>query len=194
MRGNFDLILIDNYDSFTYNIVQYLRELGVNSTIFKNDEITVSELKKLDFSSIVISPGPKNPDEAGISLDVIKEFHKTKKILGVCLGHQCIAQYFGCKIIKAKEPMHGKISRIYFEKDKLFAEIKQGFEATRYHSLIVNMNSLTKEILPIAYTKNNILMALKHKTYPIYGVQFHPEAILTQYGKKLLSNFLQIHL
>lgn len=188
------LILIDNYDSFTYNIVQYLKELGVEPKVFKNDEITVSELKKLDFSSIIISPGPKNPDEAGISLDVIKEFHKTKKILGVCLGHQCIAQYFGCNIVKSKEPTHGKVSKIYFEEDYLFSGIEQGFEATRYHSLIVDHNSLTSEILPLAHTKDNILMALKHKTYPVYGVQFHPEAILTQYGKKLLLNFLQISL
>lgn len=198
MRGKCDLILIDNYDSFTYNLVQYLKELGVEPKVFKNDEITVSELKNLDFSSIIISPGPKNPDEAGISLEVIKEFHKTKKILGVCLGHQCIAQYFGCKITKAKdlgfEPMHGKISKIYFEEDCLFTGIEQGFEATRYHSLIVDTNSLTTEILPLAYTKDKILMALKHKTYPTYGVQFHPEAILTQYGKQLLSNFMQISL
>lgn len=226
-----NLILIDNYDSFTYNLVQYLKELGIEPEVFKNDEITVSELKKLKFSGIIISPGPKNPDGAGISLDVIKEFHKTKKILGVCLGHQCIAQYFGCKIVKAKdlgfEPMHGKTSKIYFEKDELFEGIEQGFEATRYHSLIVDNDSLTSEILPLAFAEgkgeeergkgglslrgasetndaaiqkenhspftihHSPLMALKHKTYPVYGVQFHPEAILTQFGKRLLSNFLQ---
>jgi len=197
------MILIDNHDSFTYNIVQYLKELGVNPKIFKNDEITIEDLKKIDFSSIVISPGPKNPDCAGISMEVIKEFHKTKKILGVCLGHQCIAQFFGCKVVKAKNPMHGKVSKIYFEKDLLFDEIEQGFEATRYHSLIVDEKSIAKSaIRPIAYTIDNYssvqlsthspktIMALKHKDYPIYGVQFHPEAILTQYGKKLLSNFI----
>ncbi len=187
------MILIDNYDSFTYNIVQYLKELGIEPKIFKNDKITIQELKKMDFSSIIISPGPKTPNEAGISLDVVGEFYKTKKILGICLGHQCIAQYFGAKIIKAKVPVHGKVSQIYFEKvngDKLFSTLKQRFEATRYHSLIVDNETLPDCIRPIAYTKDNILMALKHKDYPVYCVQFHPEAILTQGGKKLLSNFL----
>lgn len=216
------MILIDNYDSFTYNIVQYLKELGVAPKVFKNDEITITELKKIDFSSIVISPGPKNPDEAGISLDIIGEFYKTKKILGVCLGHQCIAQYFGCKIIKSENPMHGKVSKIYFEggvnginRDKIFEGIEDGFEATRYHSLIVDNESLTDCIKPLAYTEeyakmqrckdakqnknsslftlhSSLIMALKHKDYPVYGVQFHPEAILTQYGKNLLQNFIKM--
>lgn len=224
------MILIDNYDSFTYNIVQYLKELGIEPRVFKNDEITISKLKKMGFSSIIISPGPKNPDQAGISLDVIGEFYKTKKILGVCLGHQCIAQYFGCKIIKSENPTHGKVSKIYFKGvnvDPIFEGIEQGFEATRYHSLIVDNESLTDCILPLAYTEDaktqrgkdakkdnttpytsmhpcifasghrssftihhSLLMALKHKDYPVYGVQFHPEAILTQYGKKLLENFI----
>ena len=187
------MILIDNYDSFTYNIVQYLRELGIEPKIFKNDEITIEELKKRDFSSVIISPGPGNPDKAGISMEVIKEFHKTKKILGICLGHQCIAQYFGCRIIKDKNPTHGKVSKIYFKDDALFKGIEQGFEATRYNSLIVDNKSLTDFIVPLAYTKNNILMALKHRDYHTYGVQFHPEAILTQYGKKLLLNFININ-
>lgn len=207
------MILIDNYDSFTYNIVQYLEELGIEPKVFKNDKITISELKKMDFSSIVISPGPKNPDGAGVSLDVIGEFYKTKKILGVCLGHQCIAQYFGCKIIKSKNPTHGKVSKIYFEgvngvnRDKIFEEIEEGFEATRYHSLIVDNESLTDCIKPLAYAKedtkeekfcsqftvhSSLLMALKHKDYPVYGVQFHPEAILTQYGKRLLKNYISL--
>ena len=236
-------VLIDNYDSFTYNIVQYLKELGANPRIFKNDEITADELKKLDFSSIIISPGPKTPDEAGISLEVIGEFYRTKKILGVCLGHQCIAQYFGCKVVKAKEPVHGKVSEIYFETDALFEGMKQGFEATRYHSLVVDNNSIPPFIKPLAYAEgvtskqkdggievwmngmvevdnqaktpfiytsdlpayrppshlspltshfSPVLMALKHSDYPTYGVQFHPEAILTQDGKKLLKNFLAI--
>lgn len=186
------MILIDNYDSFTYNVVQYLKELGIEPKIFKNDEINIKELKQMDFSSIIISPGPGNPNKAGISLDIIKEFHKTKKILGICLGHQCIAQFFGCKIIKDKEPFHGKVSNIYFEDDKLFDGINQGFEATRYHSLIVDKNSLSDCIIPLAHTKNGILMALKHKNYPVYGAQFHPEAILTQYGKELLVNFINL--
>lgn len=184
------MILIDNYDSFTYNIVQYLKELGVEPRVFKNDEITVEKLKKLKFSSIIISPGPKNPDQAGISLDVIKEFHKTKKILGVCLGHQCIAQFFGAKIIKSSEPMHGKVSKINFTPNALFEGLEQGFEATRYHSLIVDNQSLPECLIPIAFTKDKILMGVKHNNYPIYGVQFHPEAILTQGGKRLLKNFI----
>lgn len=179
--------------------MQYLRELGVNPKVFKNDEITISELSKLDqelkFSSIVISPGPKNPDKSGVSMDVIGEFYKTKKILGVCLGHQCIVQYFGCKVIKAKEPMHGKVSKIYFEGvngNKLFEGLDQGFEATRYHSLIVDNDSIKDCIQPLAYTDDRVLMALKHRDYPIYGVQFHPEAILTEGGKRLLENFLAL--
>lgn len=178
------MILIDNYDSFTYNIVQYLKELGVEPKVFKNDEITINELKKIDFNHIIISPGPKNPNEAGISLDVIKEFHKTKKILGVCLGHQCIAQFFGAKIIKDKNPTHGKVSEIFFdEKLLIFKDIKQGFLATRYHSLIVDPDSIKPPLETIAHAKDNIIMAIKHSDYPIYGVQFHPEAILTEYGK-----------
>lgn len=188
------MILIDNYDSFTYNIVQYLKELGIEPKIFKNDGITIDELKKLNFSHIIISPGPKNPDEAGISLEVIKKFHKTKKILGICLGHQCIAQFFGAKIIKDKNPTHGKVSEIFFdEKSALFKDIKQGFLATRYHSLIVDNNSLNKNVLPIAHTNDKIIMAIKHSDYSIYGVQFHPEAILTEYGKPLLKNFIAIN-
>lgn len=189
------MILIDNYDSFTYNVVQYLRELGINPTVFKNDEITIEELKKMDFSSIIISPGPKNPDKAGISLSLVKEFYKTKKILGICLGHQCIAQYFGAKVVKAKEPVHGKVSKIYFQGvngDKLFDGLEQGFEATRYHSLIVDEATLPDCIEPLAHTQDKVLMALKHKDYPIYGVQFHPEAILTQGGKQLLKNFISL--
>lgn len=212
-------ILIDNYDSFTYNIVQYLKELGIEPEIFKNDKISISRLNKMSFSSIIISPGPKNPDESGISLDVIKEFYKTKKILGICLGHQCIAQYFGCQIVKSKEPTHGKVSKIYFEQDPVFEGIPQGFEATRYHSLIVDNESITDCIKSLAYTREakrqrgeevwqnsytsiqpgmnasqgcSLLMALKHTNYPVYGVQFHPEAILTEYGKKLLSNFINL--
>lgn len=209
------MILIDNYDSFTYNIVQYLKELGVEPLVFKNDEITVSKLKNMDFSSIIISPGPKNPDEAGISLEVIKEFHKTKKILGICLGHQCIAQFFGAKIIKSSEPMHGKVSKIFFTPDALFEGLEQGFEATRYHSLIVDNTSLPDCLVNLAWTKKegmkagrpeaqeacplallpscpHLLMAIKHAQYATYGVQFHPEAILTQGGKQLLKNFVYL--
>lgn len=181
------MILIDNYDSFTYNIVQYLQELGIEPKVFENDQITIDELKQIDFNSIIISPGAGNPDTAGISMDIIKEFYKTKKILGICLGHQCIAQFFGGKIVKSLNPTHGKTSKIFFdEKSKLFKGLPQGFEVTRYHSLEV------KDI-PIkitAQTSDGTIMAIEHETLPIYGVQFHPEAILTQYGHELLENFI----
>ena len=181
------MILIDNYDSFTYNIVQYLQELGVEPKVFENDKITINELKQLNFNSIIISPGAGNPDTAGISTDVIKEFYKTKKILGICLGHQCIAQFFGGKIVKSKNPTHGKTSKIYFdEQSKLFKGLPQGFEVTRYHSLEVKDVPLKIT----AKTSDGLIMAIEHETLPIYGVQFHPEAILTQYGHELRYNFI----
>lgn len=181
------MILIDNYDSFTYNIVQYLQELGVEPKVFENDKITIDELKQLNFNSIIISPGAGNPDIAGISMDVIKEFYKTKRILGICLGHQCIAQFFGGKIVKSENPTHGKTSKIYFdEQSKLFKGLPQGFEATRYHSLEVKDVPLKIT----AKTSDGLIMAIEHETLPIYGVQFHPEAILTQYGHELLYNFI----
>lgn len=181
------MILIDNYDSFTYNIVQYLQELGVEPKIFENDKISVEELLQMDFDSIIISPGAGNPNTAGVSMDVIKNFYQTKKILGICLGHQCIAQFFGGKIVKSQNPTHGKTSRIYFdENSKLFKGLPQGFEVTRYHSLEVKDTNLKIT----ARTKDGTIMALEHETFPIYGVQFHPEAILTQYGHELLKNFL----
>jgi anthranilate synthase component 2 len=185
------MILIDNYDSFTYNIVQYLRELGVEPRIFYNDKVTVEQLRALDFEEIIISPGAGNPDNAGVSLDVIKEFYQTKKILGICLGHQCIAQFFGAKVVKT-EPLHGKTSRIYFDEHcGLFQGIPQEFEACRYHSLAVE--NIGKELIAAAWTKDGTNMALTHTKYPVYGVQFHPEAILTQYGKKLLKNFRDLY-
>jgi len=181
------MILIDNYDSFTYNIVQYLQELGVEPKVFVNDKISVEELLQMDFDSIIISPGAGNPNTAGVSMDVIKNFYQTKKILGICLGHQCIAQFFGGKIVKSQNPTHGKTSRIYFdENSKLFKGLPQGFEVTRYHSLEVKDTNLKIT----ARTKDGTIMALEHETFPIYGVQFHPEAILTQYGHELLKNFL----
>ena len=181
------MILIDNYDSFTYNIVQYLQELGVEPKVFENDKISVEELLQMDFDSIIISPGAGNPNTAGVSMDVIKNFYQTKKILGICLGHQCIAQFFGGKIVKSQNPTHGKTSRIYFdENSKLFKGLPQGFEVTRYHSLEVKDTNLKIT----ARTKDGTIMALDHETFPIYGVQFHPEAILTQYGHELLKNFL----
>lgn len=187
------MILIDNYDSFTYNIVQYLQELGVEPKVFKNDEISIDGLKKLEFESIIISPGPGNPCEpqwCGVCTDVIKEFYTTKKILGVCLGHQLLAHFFGAKIMKDPNPYHGKVSKIRILKDSpLFKGIPDGFEATRYHSLYVEP-ATDLPLMPLAQTEDGILMAFEHRDYPIYGVQFHPEAILTQYGHELFRNFL----
>ena len=186
------MILIDNYDSFTYNIVEYFKALGVTPLVLKNDEVNISDLKKRIFQHIVISPGPGYPIHAGKSLDIIKHFYKTKKILGICLGHQCIAQYFGAKIIPDIYPTHGKTSPIFFNENPLFHNIPQGFLATRYHSLIIDKQSLPDELLPIAWTENGINMGIQHKEYPLYGVQFHPEAILSEYGKVLFKNFLEI--
>ena len=187
------MILIDNYDSFTYNIVQYLEELGVEPKIFENDKVTIDELKSLDFDSIIISPGAGNPDTAGISMAVLEEFYKTKKILGICLGHQCIAKFFGANIAKSKNPTHGKTSKIFVcENSKLFKNLPKSFEVTRYHSLEVDKSSMPSNLKITAETQDGIIMALEHNALPIYGVQFHPEAILTQYGHELLRNFIEI--
>jgi anthranilate synthase/aminodeoxychorismate synthase-like glutamine amidotransferase len=185
------VLLIDNYDSFTYNIVQYLEEMGALLQVFQNDRISLAEIRGLDFDAIVLSPGAGNPQGAGICLEVIREFHAGVKMLGICLGHQCIAQFFGAQVVRAKEPMHGKVSQIFFDgRDPLFAGIPQGFPATRYHSLVVDPATMTGELLGIAQTGDGIIMGIKHRRYPVYGVQFHPEAILTGYGKQLLRNFV----
>ncbi|MDR3156600.1 MAG: aminodeoxychorismate/anthranilate synthase component II [Lactobacillales bacterium] len=187
------MILIDNYDSFTYNIVHNLLEIGVEPKIFKNDEISLEKLENINFEKIIISPGPGGPNNAGISLSAIKHFYKTKKILGVCLGHQCIAKVFGACICKSKNPMHGKVSKIFFDENcKLFENIPQGFQATRYHSLEVQRSTIADPLISVAHTKDDINMALKHKNFHLYGVQFHPESILTIHGKTLLKNFAVI--
>lgn len=187
------MILIDNYDSFTYNVVQYLEELGIEPKIFENDKVTIDELKSLDFDSIIISPGAGNPDTAGISMAVIQEFYKTKKILGICLGHQCIAKFFGANIVKSQNPTHGKTSKIFVcENSKLFKNLPKNFDVTRYHSLEVEKSSMPSSLKITAETQDGTIMALEHDALPIYGVQFHPEAILTQYGHELLKNFIEI--
>lgn len=188
------MILIDNYDSFTYNIVQYLQELGVNPTVIKNDEMPIDEIKKMKFNSIIISPGPGNPDNSGLSTEILKEFYTTKKILGICLGFQCITQFFGAKIIKDKTPFHGKVSEIFVKdsSSELFKNIPQKFYATRYHSLIADKSTIKNPLKITAETNSQIVMSIEHKKFPIYGVQFHPEAILTQYGHELIKNFIQI--
>ncbi|MDP3142461.1 MAG: aminodeoxychorismate/anthranilate synthase component II [Candidatus Omnitrophota bacterium] len=186
------ILMIDNYDSFTYNLVQYLGELGAHLKVFRNDKITIDQIKKLHPEKIMISPGPGRPTDAGISNQVIKELGDKTPILGVCLGHQCIGEVFGGKVVQAKRIMHGKISRIYHNKDILFKRVENPFEATRYHSLLVEKKSLPKSLEVIAWTKEGEIMGLRHKQLPVWGVQFHPESILTKVGKQILKNFLDI--
>ena len=188
------LILIDNYDSFTYNLVHYFQELGESVKIFRNDEISVDEIFQLKPDYLVISPGPSIPKNAGICIDLVKKNSEKKKkipMLGVCLGHQVIAESFGANVIQSGQPIHGKVSQIFYEKSKLFEGLKNPFEATRYHSLIIEKKSLTKDILVTAQTKNKVIMAIEHKKFPIFGVQFHPESIATEEGHQLLKNFLK---
>ena len=186
------ILVIDNYDSFTYNLVQYLQELGAKTAVFRNDKISINKLKKTRFNRIIISPGPGRPQDSGVSCAVIEQFYKKVPILGVCLGHQCIGYVFGGKIIKAPAVMHGKTSLIYHNKKDIFKGIKNPFSATRYHSLIVDKKSLPLNLSITAHTKDGIIMGLKEKKYPLFGVQFHPESILTGEGMKILKNFLKI--
>lgn len=185
------ILVIDNYDSFTFNLVQYLGELGAKMEVYRNDQIDLQKVKKLDPIGIIISPGPGRPEHAGIIVPLIREIGAQKPILGVCLGHQAIGFAFGGKIATAPKLMHGKISEIYHEGNGIFHEIANPFEATRYHSLIVDRNSLPSGLHITAETKDKIIMGLEHKNYPVFGVQFHPESILTAQGKKLLRNFLK---
>ena len=186
------LLMIDNYDSFTYNLVQYLGELGQELVVKRNDQITLSGVRRLAPSGIVISPGPGRPSDAGISNDLIKTFAGRLPILGVCLGHQCIGEVFGGEVVRATRPMHGKTSPIYHTKTALFAGLPSPFEATRYHSLIVKRASLPTVLRVTAWTAEREIMGLQHQRFPVYGVQFHPESILTATGKDLLRNFLRL--
>ena len=188
------VLVIDNYDSFTYNLVQYLGELKQDIKVFRNDEISLKEIKNLKPEYIVISPGPGRPDDAGICKDLIKLFAGKIPILGVCLGHQCIGEVFGGKVINAPELMHGKTSEIFHNGKSIFSGIANPFTATRYHSLIVDLKGLENTLLEVtAKTKDNLVMALEHKEFKnLIGVQFHPESILTKYGHELLINFLKI--
>jgi anthranilate synthase component II len=185
------LILIDNYDSFTYNLVQYLEELGAQVRVFRNDEITAESLISLHPTHVVISPGPGEPQEAGISKEVVGIFGETIPLLGVCLGQQCIAEVYGGQVVQAAILMHGKTSRVYHYGDDLYTGVPNPFVATRYHSLIVN-KPLPTELEITAYTQEGEIMGLRHRKYPLHGVQFHPESILTPDGKQILSNFLSI--
>ena len=183
-------LLIDNYDSFTYNIVHYLADVGVTVDVYRNDKITLTEIDKLKPKAIFISPGPCTPNEAGICLELVAKFKDKYPIFGICLGHQAIAQCFGATIIKDKVPMHGKISQIFHNGTDLFKNISTPFDATRYHSLIIDEKTLPDELEITARTKDNIIMAIKHKSLPIEAVQFHPESIGTEYGKVILKNFI----
>ncbi|BCA95052.1 aminodeoxychorismate/anthranilate synthase component II [Legionella antarctica] len=184
------LLLIDNYDSFTYNLVQYFQCLNQEVHVFKNDKISLNKIRKLAPQYIVISPGPKSPSEAGISLAVIREFYKKIPILGICLGHQCLAKAFGGQIIPAYEILHGKTSTIIHNYQGVFHNIPNAFEATRYHSLAVDVASLPTCFSIDAWAKETI-MAISHRQFPLFGLQFHPEAILSQHGLQLLENFLK---
>ncbi len=186
------ILMIDNYDSFTYNLVQYLGELGQRVLVYRNDALTIMDIKKLNPQRIVISPGPGRPEDAGISCAVIKEFCGKIPILGVCLGHQAIGFCFGGKIVQAKRLMHGKTSKIYHYKKDIFKNIPNPFLATRYHSLLVEKKSLPFCLEIIAWTQESEIMGLKHKKYSIWGVQFHPESILTKSGKAILDNFIKL--
>ena len=186
------LLVIDNYDSFTYNLVQYLGELGQQVRVVRNNEVSVDDVEHMCPEAIVISPGPCTPNEAGISLEVISRLAGKIPILGVCLGHQAIGQAFGGKVIRAKEVVHGKTSRVFHDDKGLFAGLPNPFEATRYHSLIVERSSLPDCLEITAKTWDEEIMGLRHKTMPVEGVQFHPESFLTKVGKDLLRNFLRL--
>lgn len=186
-------VIIDNYDSFTYNLVQEIRELKEDVLVFRNDKITLREIQKLSPQRIIISPGPSIPKNAGISLSVVKHFAGKIPILGVCLGHQCIGEAFGGKIVKANKIMHGKTSMITHDKKTIFSNIPNPFEATRYHSLVIEKQTLPDVLEVSAVSEDGEIMGVRHKKFKIEGVQFHPESILTKHGKEILDNFLRIY-
>ncbi|MEK6699742.1 MAG: aminodeoxychorismate/anthranilate synthase component II [Nitrospirota bacterium] len=186
------LLMIDNYDSFTYNLVQYLGELGQELKVYRNDKITIAEIEAMKPERIVISPGPCTPKEAGISIDVIKHFAGKLPVLGVCLGHQAMGEAFGGDVIRAPYLMHGKTSMIHHDGKTIFAGLPNPFEATRYHSLIIKRETLPPVLEISAWTEDNVIMGVRHKQFKLEGVQFHPESILTGAGKDLLRNFLKL--
>ena len=186
------IILIDNYDSFTFNLYHYLSSLKVNVDVIRNDQITSNQILKRRYNKIVISPGPGNPNQSGNCLKIVKSLYKKIPILGVCLGHQIIGQVFGSKIIQAKRLMHGKTSKIISKKVGILKNLPKSFEATRYHSLIIDKKSLSKHIEITAESEDGLIMAVQHKNYDVHGVQFHPESIKTKLGIKILKNFIKI--
>jgi anthranilate synthase/aminodeoxychorismate synthase-like glutamine amidotransferase len=187
------VLVIDNYDSFTYNLVQYLGELGAKVVVRRNDEATLEELRGLTHSRVVISPGPGRPEQAGVSLDVIKVFGPNMPVLGVCLGHQAIGLAFGGDVVRAPAPIHGKTSTVEHNSTGVFAGLAPSFQAGRYHSLVVDEKSLPKDLEVTARTKEDgLVMGLRHRSLPIHGVQFHPESVLTNEGRRILRNFLEM--
>ncbi len=187
------LLVIDNYDSFTFNLVQYFGQLGVSQKVYRNNQITPAEALALNPDRVLISPGPCSPKEAGVSLDIIEAFAGKKPLFGVCLGHQSVGHYFGGKVVRAERLMHGKVSPILHNGKDLFKGMPNGFKATRYHSLLVEKSSLPDVLEITAETAEGEIMGLKHKTLPIWGVQFHPESLATEGGIKLLENFLTLN-
>ncbi|RME30925.1 MAG: aminodeoxychorismate/anthranilate synthase component II [Candidatus Zixiibacteriota bacterium] len=186
------IVMLDNYDSFTYNIVQYLGELGAELTVWRNDEITVEQLLASRPEGIVLSPGPGRPEGAGIMLDLLKAVDRNLPVLGVCLGHQAIAQAYGARIGYAPKLMHGKTSEINHDGSRLFRGIPNPFTATRYHSLVVEKETLSPEFIVTAWTDDDVIMGIAHRQHPLFGVQFHPESIMTPHGKAILKNFLEV--
>ena len=186
------IILIDNYDSFTFNLYHYLSSFKVKVDVIRNDQITSNEILKRKYNKIVISPGPGNPNQSGNCLKIVKSLYKKIPILGVCLGHQIIGQVFGSKIVQAKKLMHGKTSKIISKKVGILRNLPKSFEATRYHSLIIDKKSLSKDLDITAESKDGLVMGVQHKKYDVHGVQFHPESIKTKLGIKILKNFIRI--
>ncbi len=186
------VLVLDNYDSFVYNLVQQIGGLGASPIVVRNDVMTVEEVASLNPDAIVISPGPGRPEGAGISLELIEHFHQTTPILGVCLGHQCIGAYFGALVVHAPEIKHGKTSPIYHDGRAVFEGVTNPLIATRYHSLILEPSSIGEDLLVVAHTSDNLVMGVRHSRFPVYGVQFHPESVLTTEGTSLMANFLQI--
>jgi anthranilate synthase component 2 len=184
------ILLIDNYDSFTFNLYHYISSLGFKVDVVRNDKITVREIKKNNYNKIVISPGPGNPNQSGNCINILKSLHKEIPFLGVCLGHQIIGQVFGSKIVQAKKLMHGKISKIKSKKIGILKNLPTTFEATRYHSLIIDKKTLSENLEITAETDDGLIMGVQHKQYNIHGVQFHPESIKTKFGMKILKNFV----
>ncbi|WP_195987554.1 aminodeoxychorismate/anthranilate synthase component II [Clostridium sp. D53t1_180928_C8] len=186
------LLMIDNYDSFVYNLVRYFEELGEEIIIYRNDKITIEEIEKMNIDGIIISPGPKSPNEAGLSLDIIDKFKGKLPILGICLGHQCIGHYFNAIVKKGREPVHGKMFNITHNNKGVFNNVKNPLRVTRYHSLIVSKENFPDILEITSETDDKIIMGIRHKDYDIYGVQFHPEAEMTEEGHKILENFIKI--